>query len=555
MNISSLLKKLSKKKQFFYLFIIPGIFPVISLILRQEFGPYWLGRNSDPEYAYLLNFLNIIQFQTPGHTDHPGTTLQVFGAIVIQITYFIQSLTNSVVSNITESVLQNPEFYLITVNIILLLIITSCLLLVGLVAFAFSQNIALSLLLQLGPFLWTPLQESTRVRPETLLLSLTQVLVILLLFYLYTERARLPKFALAIGIVLGLGVSTKVTFIPMILVIMLLPGWFQKGLAFLTTIVTFLITTSPIFSQYSRVFNWLTSIATHTGHYGSGNPGLVDISNLPSTFINLITQDRFFFYTVGLSVLNFFIVTVWFWLARPTLQNLDLKHKYSPIVPVQKLYLLYLCLLLIIGFQIMLTLKHPATHYLTPSMGLCSLLVWVQVTLFEQQLTTLLQPSIYAKLSLLVLTVYVTASASVTYELMLTNKNSYQSYRGEIQTINRLIQQNYNNCIHVTYYSSSDIKYALKFGNSFASHNFSKVLESSFTDAVFYNIWSRKYESFNQALDLSNLIDKNCIILQGSPLNETHYSQLMPGTTREIIFDGQNEKLYKLIQKPNDEIK
>ncbi|NEN97193.1 MAG: hypothetical protein F6K50_17150 [Moorea sp. SIO3I7] len=277
MNISHFRQKVSKKKQFVYLFIIPVIFAVISLIIRQEFGPYWLGINSDPEYAYLLNFLNIIQFQTPGHTDHPGTTLQVFGAIVIQITYFIQYLTNSVVSNITESVLQNPEFYLITVNTILLLIITSCLLLVGLVAFAFSQNIALSLLLQLGPFLWTPLQESTRVRPETLLLSLTQVLVILLLFYLYSERARLPKFALAIGIVLGLGISTKVTFIPMILVIMLLPGWFQKGLAIFTTIVTFFITTSPIFSQYPRLFNWLTSIATHTGHYGSGNPGLVDI--------------------------------------------------------------------------------------------------------------------------------------------------------------------------------------------------------------------------------------------------------------------------------------
>ncbi|WP_293023482.1 hypothetical protein [Moorena sp. SIO3I8] len=203
----------------------------------------------------------------------------------------------------------------------------------------------------------------------------------------------------------------------------------------------------------------------------------------------------------------------------------------------------------------MLTLKHPATHYLIPSMGLCSLLIWVQVTLFEQQLTTLLQPSIYAKLSLLVLTVYVTASAAVTYQLMLQDKNSHQSYRGEIKTINQLIKQNYNNCIHVRYYRSSDRQYALKFGNDFASNRFSKVLEYSFPDGFFYNIWSRKYESFNQELDLSNLIEKNCIIFQGSPLNEAHYSQFMPSTTIEIIFDGQSESLYKLIQKPNDKIK
>lgn len=552
MMISNLLKTFPRKIPFWTLSLLPVLFVIISLINRQWLGSYWLGNNFDPEYAYLLNFLNIIQLKTPGHTDHPGTPLQVFGGIVIQITLFIQSITHSIKSNAVETVLQNPEFYLVTVNTILLIFTAGCLILVGCTAFFLSQNITLSLLLQLNPFLWTILSESSRVRPEIMLFCLTQLLVILLLFYLYSETYRLPRFALVMGAVLGLGVATKVTFLPLSLLLFLLPGWRQKGIAIFSTIGTFFLATIPIFSQYPRFFNWLTSIATHTGRYGSGNQGLVDASALPNTFASLINQDQLFFYIIALSTLNFFIVTFWIGLNRLKLLNLQAS---SAIYFSNKFYYLFACHLLIILIQLALTLKHPAIHYLLPSMGLCSLLILIQVSLFAKLLTPVLGSTILGNIGLFLLGLYAVVVANNVYANILQVEKSHTSYIVEIETINRLIQQNYDRCVSVRYYRSSDKEYALKFGDDFAANQFSKILQSMYSKGTFYNIWSRKYYSFNHELDLNSVLNHRCIVFRGTPLAQLtqleSYAPRIPNTKLQTIFEGQNEALYLVVQDHN----
>jgi hypothetical protein len=553
MIISKPLKILPRKTSLWILFLLPVLFVIISLITRQQIGPYWLGKNFDPEYAYLLNFLNIIELKTPGHTDHPGTPLQIFGGLVIQTTFLIQFLTHSSTSNVIEAVLQNPEFYLLTVNTTLLIIAAGCLLLVGWAAFSLTQNIVLSLLFQLEPFLWTILSESTRVRPEPLLFCLTQLLVILLLFYLYSDKYRLSQFALTTGVVLGLGVATKVTFLPLSLVILLLPGWQKKGLAIFTSIVTFFLATLPISSQYPRLFSWLTSIATHTGQYGGGNQGLVDTSALPSTFTNLVGQDQLFFYIIAFSALNFLIVTFWFGWNRFKSLNLQ---TLPAIHAVNKFYNLFACLLLIILIQLLLTLKHPAIHYLIPSMGLFSLLILVQVVLLAQLLTPVLKPNILRNIGLFVLGLYAVVIATNAYTRILQEGKSYKSYMVEVQTINRLIQQKYDRCAHVRYYRSSDKEYALKFGDDFAANQFSGTLQSMYPNGAFYNIWSRKYYAFNHELDLNTLLNKKCVILQGSPFSTKSfltpgepYAQYIPNVKIKPILEGENQALYLVVQK------
>jgi hypothetical protein len=549
-NISNLFKIVPKKKQFLALFFFPLFFAITSLIIRQQRGPYWLGNNSDPEYAYLLNFLNIIQLKTPGHTDHPGTPLQVLGGIIIQITFLIQSLTHSVNSNIVEAVLKNPEFYLLTVNTVLLILTTASLFLLGLTAFFLCQNLALSLLLQLAPFLWTPLIQSIRVSPEPLLFCLTQLLVILLLFYLYLDVEQSPRFALAIGVVFGLGVATKVTFLPLGLVIFLLPGWRQKGLAFLTVITTFFLATLPIVSQYRRVFEWLTSIATHTGTYGGGNSGLVDVSALPSHFSGLLEKDRLFFYLIGLSALNFFIITFWFLWYR--LKKADLQN-FPNLLTVKKSYGLFVCILLIILVQLLLTLKHPAIHYLLPAMGLCSLLILVQINLVEKILTSFLKQMIVRNIGFFIIGIYLVAIITDTYGQILLIEQQGASYFSEIETIHNLIQNKYNNCAHITYYRSSDNKYALKFGDGFATNQYSQVLHSMYPNSVFYNIWSQKYYSFNKELDPEHLLNEQCIIFQGSPLKNNilipEYLGLKKKMKVKPVFEGNEEALYLLTKK------
>ena len=111
-------EKSDKKKTHTVLFllVIPGIVFSLSLVFADIKGPYYLAQNSDPEYAYLFNSLNIAKFEAPTHTDHPGTSLQLLGAVVIRASYFFSGKTSLV-----EDVLSRPEHYLRIMNILLIL--------------------------------------------------------------------------------------------------------------------------------------------------------------------------------------------------------------------------------------------------------------------------------------------------------------------------------------------------------------------------------------------------------------------------------------------------
>jgi hypothetical protein len=548
---NDLLNNLPRKKQLWIFLFLPLAFFAVSLIARWKNGPYWLGMNSDPDYAYLLNSLNINQLKTPGHTDHPGTTIQVLGSIVIQITYLIQSWVNFDKLNIVEAVLKNPEFYLLTINTILLILITTILFFLGLIAFSFSQNIAFSLLLQLAPFLWTPLIQSTRVNPEPLLFLLTQFFVILLLFYLYSDVEKSPKFPLITGIVIGLGLATKVTFLPLGLVILLLPGWRQKGILLITSIITLFLATLPILSEYPRVVIWLTSIATHTSRYGRGDPGLVDLSTLPTTFWDLFGQDKIFFYLIGLSTLIFFITTFWFIWYR--LKKANLQNSLNPSI-FNKSYWLFSCILLIILVQLLLTLKHPAIHYLLPSMGLCSLLILVQIKIIEEIFSPVSKHLNAKNISLFIVGVYVVILINNAHSQISLIGQRNASYFSEIQTIRSLAKDKYSQCVHVKYYRSSDKESALKLGDDFAANQYAEALNHIYPNNVFYSLWSKKYYSFNKELNLNPISSKNCVVFQGSPLKEIdiipEYLILRREMRLKPIFEGQEEAIY-LVNKNN----
>ena len=44
---------------------------------------YW----ADPDYAYLLNALSLAEGAAPSHTQHPGTTAQEMGAVVLRLAH------------------------------------------------------------------------------------------------------------------------------------------------------------------------------------------------------------------------------------------------------------------------------------------------------------------------------------------------------------------------------------------------------------------------------------------------------------------------------------
>ena len=96
---------------FFYLFII--------FIFSKIRGPFSLGSNSDPSYAYLFNALSVSQGLPVGHLDHPGTPVQSLGAIVINSINFINHKPD-----VISEVLKNPEYFLNSIFIVIIIINT-----------------------------------------------------------------------------------------------------------------------------------------------------------------------------------------------------------------------------------------------------------------------------------------------------------------------------------------------------------------------------------------------------------------------------------------------
>ena len=94
--------------------IIPFLYAAAGLALKASRGPYWLGTNTDPEYAYLFNALLIASGRAPFHVDHPGTPVQMIGAVVLRA---LSAVSGRGV--LADDVITRPEAYLAAMHLAL----------------------------------------------------------------------------------------------------------------------------------------------------------------------------------------------------------------------------------------------------------------------------------------------------------------------------------------------------------------------------------------------------------------------------------------------------
>lgn len=553
----TLLNPLLKPSKIGLLAIIPSLYFVIVLIIRTLRGPYWLGLNSDPDYIYLFNSLNILNFNSPMHTDHPGTPLQILGAVIIKLVFFIRHFMGYSDSfSLVEDTLHYPEIYLHSISIILVFFVTFSLFFVGYIAYSLSQNILLSIILQ-SPSLWlvTILEESNKVSPEPLLLAISQFITILLLLYLYKSNIEKKKiFAIVLGGLFGLGMSVKINFLPIILIFFVLPSLKQTVWATLASVSVFVIATLPIRSRYVRLFEWIFSIATHTSAYGSGEQGLLKFESLWEYLRTLFSKDTLYFSAFILIFLICFLSLLINSLSLKTIDTSSESKQQS--ILFSRFTRLSLIIALINLFQIIITLKNPNARYLIPAMGLLGMGIFTHIESFRllkfkfwqdkhfiaHRFFPALWVMIFCVISLSSIKTYIT-SLSHFYE-------SY--YYGEVLKIDKIIQSEYSDCVQINYYRSSSVPYALHFGEGFSGFHFSPVINKIYPGRFFYNNWSRRYASFeylNMTIDDVHLLTQNrCLILRGTPFTTAGYELYTPDVPLSEIFVGQYEAAYKILK-------
>jgi hypothetical protein len=551
-----------KAKTLLLLSLIPIVVFFSSLYLKEKTGPYYYGHNFDPEYAYLLNSLMILNSQIPYHVDHPGTPLQVLGSLVIQTTFYYQSFlkknkspiyasnpskkgeqdskTNSnsnqnkvTKQSLNQDVIEKPELYLSCINFLLLLLICFSILIAGITTFLMRRKMYEALFIQLIPSLFlTTIQSNIRVSPEPLCLFGVILFISLLTIYIFHKTIFVGSpqinlsiqkseriYAIAIGALIALIVTTKIINILLLLFVFILP----KTKLRIYTICSFLFfsifMTLPILSNYKYAFGfWLLAGVSH-GTYQKWNVGFLGkfhdiIGNLKS----LIFQEPFFFILFLLCLFGYLLIILLKSKIFSTNQEsnnqtneLTLLDNFLRLRHLRLNKILIVCILsLSFAFvQLIMAMKHPYARYLLVSMILLGFTLYLEI--YSLQLLGLFKRgrvkflNISSEFRVLPLRNFLWVFCLTILVMICTIQFSLSSAIASIYSLSTEkfhIQikkefKEYGAGSSVFYPHDSFKIYALNFGNGYTCAYFSDILSKIYTNQIFYDGYKKTFNQLN----------------------------------------------------------
>lgn len=204
--------------------VVPLIVLVLGLMMKKAAGPYWLGPNSDPSYQYLINSLHVLEGKTPSHFEHPGTTLQILGAIVFKSFHLFDDN-----STIVNAVLTKPELYLDAIFLSMFIPFVLILIVIGSYSYSKSKSVMFACLIQSTALVFCKfytihivLPPIVNISPEMLIIVASFLCVLIILRLYFKEDKKYLWEAIAFGVVCAVGFISKTTFIPLLLLPVLL---------------------------------------------------------------------------------------------------------------------------------------------------------------------------------------------------------------------------------------------------------------------------------------------------------------------------------------------
>lgn len=479
------------------LLFIPCLFLGLSLYNLSIQGPFYSFNNIDPSYAYLFNGFELLHFHAPGHVDHPGTTTQILMALVILIKWLFTAASGWIAQQPMPSLdhlfftepegfLQAGAFTLIGLNTLLFSV-------VSLKLFNLAKKQEVVFAFQLGLLLFFPVIETfSMFTPEPMLLTGVLLLCLGLFPVLIKNEGSDPKYARYFGLALGFGMATKVTFLPLGLLLFLFPRIQQKKIVKFAAI-SFLICTFPIWGRYFNMAKWLFKIAFHEGIYGTGSVGLVNSSKIIDHAKQLIAVTPFLFVT--LTALSAYLI---------------FSHKKNvPII--NKFLILSLGALL---FSLCLNLKHPGVRYMVPVLLLCAPLAAVIAYQYGQ----------YKKIYIMGLYAIMLSGVGLSgidyqkwHQLRVLESKGRANFEAYVAT---------HHCKVIGYGLPSLQSYAMFFGNQWGWKKRTQILDKYYPDTVFFEPSQEVFFDFHgpnhYLLDKAEveqqLKQHACVVFQGLQL-------------------------------------
>ncbi|NQW01030.1 MAG: hypothetical protein HQ483_15095 [Rhodospirillales bacterium] len=476
------------------LLLLPCLHLVSLLVLRAHAGPFWMWSNLDPDYWYLLDSLNMINLHWPVHIAHPGTPVQLLGAVLIRIIHPLSSA-----DQITDLVLANPETYLHLISAVLIVVNTAALVFVGLCGYLLFNDRLAVVLLQLAPFISTlSIKWLTHVAPEPLLITVVLILggVALLALRPGSLAQNRLTYALVFGLLAGFGMATKITsvgiyFLPVFLL------WSPRALATYAAagLVSMLLFTLPAAGSYGAFMDHLTAIFGGGAALGDIEKPVMDIADYSRQLLRVSSRPAFFVvFFVSLSLIGYL--------------GFQAKFRARPF-PLAARLLAGLCLADLV--QALIVAKHPSGHYMIPVLVLSAL----GITLIYRTLMETMAASNSSSRPVYGIFGLVGAGLIVAQSLAMVKLDRQFVERATVAT--SLNDDRFDKCARIYFWSAASPSYALQLGSHMVGNPFAEALTRSRpANDYWFEIMGKEFRNWSGPQDIEKIAaSRPCLYARG----------------------------------------
>jgi hypothetical protein len=515
------------------LLFIPIFVFLLSILLVNAAGPFYLGGNFDPEYAELGNALSALTFRAPPHLDHPGVTLHFLGAFVILVKWITSCVIQGPWQPLETAAFRDPETYLHAIHLAIIILLAMSIYYAGREFHRVTGFLAGAICLQAGLFLfpWN-IYALFRVSPEPLLIAAVFALTIPLTRLIFavgdTAAEETAMSSIWAGVAFGAGVITKVSLAPLATVVLIARGRRNK-LRFIAGMVgAAVFFLWPSVPRFRDRLSWFTSIVTHSGIYGSGPVGLPAGGVLGSNLHAILT---------GAPLLAILLVVF------AVVAGAAFMGRFPGRAIQRNLALAMAAGCVGVFVNAVLTVKHFRGHYLIPSQVFMGFMTAVVMTHCAGAARPKFRVAAGAVLAAVGFVGLLGSQRFLSRWLVETAK-----YRADVATLLNVANST-PGCVQIGYYRSSLPLYAIQYGNIFSEWHHKEVLSRMYPDAILFDFWTKRFESFSGEDKAAALIEMlqngRCVVAEGTRLAPGEMG--LPGVLYwdEIVSLG-NEAVYSL---------
>jgi hypothetical protein len=445
--------------------VLPVILFLFAISLKEARGPHFIN-SYDPDYPYLTASLNAADFRSSELIYHPGIPVQMVGGVILRA-YSPNYL------NLQKDVLSQPELYLNRLNYFVIGITVILFISVGVTAFFLTGDILPGLLIQITPFLSNSILRSLiRFNPEPFLIISSFFLILIILIKSLRSKAAYDNdrtLLSAFAIIGGFGLAVKVTFFPLLIIPIFLLTNFSTIIKYISfTMAAFVLILLPYYNKIINAVTWYWKIFSHTGIYGKGRVGIIDLSTLHPNIVSLFQAEPVFMYSL-LLVIAFTGVNLF----NPRLRKIALKSIHFKV-------LMGLSVANTIG--LIMILKHFGVKYLVPSFCLTGLMVAFLYIYLNHLSSELGFSKRLVNLSFILI---FTLIGLFSY-CRLPNLEQDSLKRDKNLVLHQRVMDEYKDWKKIVYFGQPSKHYALFFGNGWAGSRHSGVLESIYGKNFFF---------------------------------------------------------------------